>query len=443
MPESRDVIIMTQTVLTFISQVKSEKTGELGKLFRVIQDDPETNALILFRSLESLHFASLVLHQSQDYGPYLIFENNVDGTLDEYLKDLSVCSSGLHQIYSCCKDYTITGASDRQGLVAYLRAHAVRPNAYHIGNTGRSLKRILQEQTLRGVLETQANGLAQSGQVTPSALLETFQSFVRAKPEFAWVPGVGPRQTFLEWLVPCVRLVLVPVIPLVTIVLVWQFLPHAVTGWMLALLAVLVLVAGGVLRFKESNDPVQQYPANSENLRKLVQSEDRTHSVQNHMASITLVKPGWFRRVTLRAVLWIVNLLARAKATHGELSHIPSIHFAHWSVIDNGRRLLFLSNFDGSWENYLDDFIDKASDGLTAIWSNTVNFPRTTLLVGGGARDGPRFKAVARDSQTVTNAWYSAYRNLTVHGIDNNSSIREDIYKPLDQDATKTWLSRL
>jgi hypothetical protein len=142
-------------------------------------------------------------------------------------------------------------------------------------------------------------------------------------------------------------------------------------------------------------------------------------------------------------VLWAVNLLARARATHGELSGIPSIHFAHWSMIDNGRRLLFLSNFDGSWENYLDDFIDKASDGLTGVWSNTVNFPRTYFLIFGGATDGPRFKAVARDSQTVTNVWYSAYRELTVQGIDNSSSVREDLLNPADAAAAQALLRRL
>jgi hypothetical protein len=124
------------------------------------------------------------------------------------------------------------------------------------------------------------------------------------------------------------------------------------------------------------------------------------------------------------------------------LSGIPSIHFAHWSLIDGGRRLLFVSNFDGSWENYLDDFIDKAHDGLTAVWSNTVGFPRTQFLIHGGATDGPRFKAVARDGQMVTNAWYSAYRDLTVQGIDNNSSIREHLFSSLDAAQTAVWLQR-
>ena len=68
---------MTHTVLTFISKVKPDQTGQLGQLLDEINKDPESNAYIPFRSLSLLHFASLVLHQSPDtpeYGPYLIFE---------------------------------------------------------------------------------------------------------------------------------------------------------------------------------------------------------------------------------------------------------------------------------------------------------------------------------------------------------------------------------
>jgi len=250
---------------------------------------------------------------------------------------------------------------------------------------------------------------------------------VSADPQWSWVAAVGPRQSFAERFVPYAKLILVVVLAIVLLPI-W-FFP--------------MLIAIVVLRYKESTDAIQADAADTQNVHDLVDKEDRTHSVQNHMASITIVKPGWLRRLSLWSVLAAVNLIARATATHGELSGIPSIHFAHWSMIDGGRRLLFLSNFDGSWENYLDDFIDKASNGLTGVWSNTLNFPRTYFLLGGGARDGSRFKAVARDSQTVTNAWYSAYRDLTVQGIDNNSSLREEVLQPYDSTLARTWLRRL
>jgi hypothetical protein len=369
-----------------------------------------------------LHFASFVLHQSDDYGAYLVFENNFDGPLDPYLNELySHAASGLHQIYSCCRDYSVTASDDQNGLLAYLKTHVVLPSAYHIGNVGRSAVRILQEKELREALQTCADSLMKDGQKRSAKELQTaLKEFVHSNSSFSWVSEFGPRQTFAERFEAYARLAGTALVLLI-------FLPAEI---------ILLLV----LRFKESRDPVQVGAADIDKVSSLVAREDRTLSVQNHMASITVVKAGWLRRLALRVVLWSINALARAIATHGTLSGIPSIHFAHWSLIDSGRRLLFLSNFDGSWENYLDDFIDKAANGLTSIWSNTLRFPRTQFLIFGGARDGPRFKAVARDSQTYTNAWYSAYIDLTVQGIDNSSGIREECFSSSD---AKAWLKRM
>jgi hypothetical protein len=281
-----------------------------------------------------------------------------------------------------------------------------------VGNTGRTAERILQEHNLRDALETVADRLVKDGaQHSPEDLRSLLQDYVRSAPDFKNLAAVGPRQTFLEVVVPWLKLVLVASILLLALLI---RLP-----WSLLLALILVGTYFAVLRSKESTDPTNTSATDTNNVQQLLDRENHTHSVQNHMASITIVKPGWLRRITLWAVLFVVNLMARARANHEELRGIPSIHFAHWSLIDGGRRLLFLSNFDGSWENYLDDFIDKAHAGLTAVWSNTVGFPRTRFLILYGATDGPRFKAVARDSQTVTNAWYSAYRDLTVQGIDN------------------------
>jgi hypothetical protein len=421
---------MTHTVLTFIAKVKPGQVGPLTRILDQILQNPETNSYVPFRSLNLLHFASFVLSpETSEYGSYLIFENNFDGELNDYLEDLYAhASAGLHEIYSSCLDYTVKSASDHQGIINYLSAHVVRPNAYHIGNTGRSVARIQQEQTLGDALEAHADTLVQRGQPSaPDALFSNFQQFVRDDQKWSWIPGVGPRQTFAEQFVNWFKLILALLILLVLFPI-----------WLVPVIICLL-----VLRYKESIDAVQTDQADSEKIQKFMQTENRTQSVQNHMASITVVKPGWLRRTALWSVLWAVNLLARARATHGELSGIPSIHFAHWSMIDNGRRLLFLSNFDGSWENYLDDFIDKASVGLTGVWSNTLNFPRTYFLIFGGAEDGPRFKAVARDGQIVTNTWYSAYRDQTVQGIDNNSTIREQLLEALDKTATAELLQRL
>ena len=421
---------MKQTVLTFITPVDRARVEELQGLLDRIQKNLPNDPDVPFASLRLLHFASLVLFEDEEFGPYLVFENNFDGPLDAYLAELyRHARGGLHQIYRCCIGYPAASAEDEKTMLAYLKAHVVRPSAYHIGNVGRSAERTRQEAALREQLEQELDRMVSSGEAgaSPTSLREGIQSFARRQPQWPQIADLQPRQTVAERVLPWIKIAAVGIGALALARVAWRLLLPAAAVWVV------------VLRWKEQHDPSRFEPASHELVQRLTAREDNI--VQNHLASLIHVKPGPFRRATLRVVLWAANLLART-ATHGQLSGIPSIHFAHWAMIDNGRRLLFLSNYDGSWENYLDDFIDKASTGLTGIWSNTVGFPPTRFLVLAGARNGPWFKAWARNQQTYTAVWYSAYKNLTVNIIDNNSAIREGLVLPLAGAAVKEWLRR-
>ena len=170
-------------------------------------------------------------------------------------------------------------------------------------------------------------------------------------------------------------------------------------------------------------------------------SEDQDHSVQNQMSSVIFMKqPRWFRLLLLRFVLRALNFSARHIFVDGRLGGINSIHFARWALVDNNRRLLFFSNFDGTWESYLGEFVDKAAKGLTGVWSNCEGFPRTNLLTGGGAAAEARFKAYTRNSQIPTQVWYSAYPNLTVANINKNSKIRQELPGEMTEAEAQRWL---
>jgi hypothetical protein len=198
-----------------------------------------------------------------------------------------------------------------------------------------------------------------------------------------------------------------------------------------------------VLRSYETRERLPKVPLVGAPIAELTVREDRV--VQNQLTNVVQIKPSWFRRVMVRAVLWAIDLLGRLVFVRGALGGIPSIHFARWVILSRGR-LLFMSNFDGSWENYLGDFIDKAAVGLTAVWSNTIGCPPAKFLVLDGARDEQRFKAWVRENQLVTQVWYSAYRDLSVENINNNTRIRLGLIDP-DTAATearaKAWLALL
>ncbi|MDQ1748604.1 MAG: hypothetical protein QOD07_2867 [Frankiaceae bacterium] len=424
--------VVPQTILTFLTTIEPARLEPLKALLAAIDAyDPAGEWPPLpFAALSRLHFTSLVVLEDGEDGfePYLVFEHNFDGTLDPYLDDLyQVGADGLHQIYSHCRGYAGTGPGDRDAIIGYLRAHVLKPDAAYVGAPGRTVGRISREQALRAALEATADALVadRSADQAPAPLRRRLQDAVRQRPDSAWAEEPAPpRITAGERAVRWGRLLGAGLLAVV----------------LLPVLLPLLIVFLVVLRVKERGDPTAIPVPEADQVGLLLTREDRI--VQNHMASLSLVKPGRFRRRTLRTVLWATSLIAGV-SYKGTLSGLDTLHFAHWVLIDDGQRLLFLTNYDGSWENYLDDFIDRAALGLTGIWSNTVNFPRTRFLVFGGARDEPRFKAIARSTQRYTNVWYSAYPHLTVRAIDNTSSIREDLFRPLGESAARRWLWRL
>ena len=98
------------------------------------------------------------------------------------------------------------------------------------------------------------------------------------------------------------------------------------------------------------------------------------------------MKPGLFRRATATVVLGVVNFGTRHLFNRGSLTGVKTIHFARWVFLDGKRRIIFASNYDGSLESYMGDFIDKVAWGLNAVFSNGVGYPRTSWLVAGGAQ---------------------------------------------------------
>jgi len=176
------------------------------------------------------------------------------------------------------------------------------------------------------------------------------------------------------------------------------------------------------------------------NATKYAREEGGNNRLQNHLASVTRVKPGFVHAMALRATLFFISLLSRFWFNLGTLGDIPTILSARWVLIDNGRRLLFLDNYGGAWDSYLNEFIDMtAVKGLNAIWTNTFvevetdkknrcySFPETRFYFWKGAQAEQPFKAYVRESQIETIAWYSAYPTLSVVNINTSTAVRQSL----------------
>ena len=136
---------------------------------------------------------------------------------------------------------------------------------------------------------------------------------------------------------------------------------------------------------------------------------------QNQLTLVTVVKPGHVKRV--RAVMAAIDSYSKRLAPPGSLIGISTIHFVKWLVIDNGRRLMMVSDYDGSWENYIDEFAEMILSGLDAIWETSYGYPPD------GARDLPAFKRFLRSHQVPSEVFFSAYPDQTVLNIVNDRAL--------------------
>ena len=215
----------------------------------------------------------------------------------------------------------------------------------------------------------------------------------------------------------------------------------AIILYALGVLLLMVAHARELADRRHFGDPVALEARTPQNSKKYAREEGGNNRYQNHLASLTLVKPGWVHGIALRGTLFVINLLSRFWFNIGTLGDIPTILSARWVLIDRGRRLLFLDNYGGAWDSYLNEFIDMAAvKGLNAIWTNTFvetdagkrwSFPETRFYFWQGAQAERPFKAYVRESQIETIVWYSAYPSLSVVNINTSTAIRQSLSRPL------------
>jgi hypothetical protein len=106
--------------------------------------------------------------------------------------------------------------------------------------------------------------------------------------------------------------------------------------------------------------------------------------------------------------------------------------------------VIFMSNYDGSLEAYMDDFINKVGFGLNVVFSNGIGYPRANWLVLDGCKDERKFKEYLRRHQLPTEVWYKAYPGLTAVDLERNARIRDGIESnSMSEAEAREWIGLL
>lgn len=422
---------MKQGALTVVAPVRPERLEALRGLLREIGQGADASSLVPFRDVPSLHFARWALLPPAAAGgsAQLAFESNFDGPAEAHLPEL-VDALGPHlaRVYDHCAGFAAGGPKPAAALRGYLRRQALREAAFYVGAPGLTRALIENDRRVRLALDRRADELVRRGVVPRDP--ETARGDLLAALEGAKGLTLGPscdaapapKRALLAAALVAGGAALLPALP--------ATLPAALA---LAL----------ALRWHERRDaahPAAAWPPDDdERLDEIARRED-AHA-QNPMTHLVPVKAGPLRAFAVRAALTAIDLLGRHLYTEGRLGKVGSIHFARWVLLPD-QRLLFFSNYDGSWESYLGDFVDQQSKGLTAVWSNTDGFPPTRWLVGEGASHEEQFKLWVRRHQLPTQVWFSAYPSLSLPEVRRNARLREGSVAGGPRDP-RAWLAEL
>jgi hypothetical protein len=155
------------------------------------------------------------------------------------------------------------------------------------------------------------------------------------------------------------------------------------------------------------------------------------------MNVVTPMKPWktWLLRL-------IFFLLGHIKSLQTDLINLSFIQFARWVIIPRDSfpfiggpqkdeklqydYLLFFSNFNGTWNQYIDAFSAVLSNGLNLIWRWSEKYPGSVPVTP--------FKEYIARVQFDTDYYYSAYPNAAANDV-KAAHVVQDALTTLRKDA--------
>jgi hypothetical protein len=432
--------VTPQSQFLVLARITPGRGRDLQVLLETMNSAPgmadPANALVPFGRFERLHFARFAVLDDPTVGDieahglprpslpvYLAFIGSCDGPAGECVAHLARhAGPGLRRIFAHCDGFDAAG-----DLAAWMEAHRRPLAANYINWVGRTVRQIREESALARALAARVPRAPLASGAQAQQLRRELIDFVDLEVSAGRLGLTPPDPTPLRW--KLAKLLHLFAIPLAGLVL----------APLLIVLAPFLLF---VLRTKESTDPEICPAPDRAALLEMQHLED--HDVSNQYTAIGSVKPGLFRRWLVTVLLVLINYTARHIFTRGFLARVQTIHFAFWAFIDDKRRLVFTSNYDGGHEAYMDDFINKVAWGLNLAFSHGVGWPRTRWLIARGARIEQKFKHFQRRHQLPTEVWYKAYPGLVLVDLKRNQRIREGLEPANVTDAQAlAWLRLL
>jgi hypothetical protein len=150
------------------------------------------------------------------------------------------------------------------------------------------------------------------------------------------------------------------------------------------------------------------------------------------MNAITPMKP--WKTFIVRGFFFILGAIPSLQSG---LKNLSFIHFARWVIIRRDQfphldsrqpaeklqydYMIFFSNFNGTWNQYIDAFSAVLSTGLNAIWRWSEKFPGSVPVTP--------FKAYINRCQFDTDYYYNAYPRAATNDVKAALRVQDALHE--------------
>lgn len=150
------------------------------------------------------------------------------------------------------------------------------------------------------------------------------------------------------------------------------------------------------------------------------------------MNVITPIK--WWRSYFNQFIFWIITIPPFNKRLDGLLT-LSLIHYARWAIVKPWQwprlsneqpkeklkyaYMLFFSNFNGSWDQYVDSFHMAIPSGLDIFWKKNIRYPKSVPLTP--------FHRYINHNQIWTEHYYNAYPLASSNDVKSSVALKLEL----------------
>jgi hypothetical protein len=385
----------------FLARVRPGEEQGLDEVLAGIEKDFAGNPHLRLADSTSTHFARWNVVRDTEHGPRLLFCANFDGDQKAYLAELASVGPGMDEIWGRCE-----GWRSRDHLREFVRDTACRARGVYVGFPSETVAQIRNYIAIREEVEAFLDLGDVASFLDDPGCLGFLDRLARVPAPVSWERVLRHRLADLG------------------------------DGIRRAVLAqYLKLARAFAQQGRAKTYPLVRTAAPPGVTEQELDSPVSRATVQNEMTVLSDVLPE--RLIRLQVGLAASVPLARFGFPPGQFADVGTLHWFAWSLIDGGRRLLFVSTFDGSWQRYLQDFINKIIWAIDAIWGNTSDYPPA------GMKDVVAYTDWILNHQYPAKAMYSAYSHETVMNLINDRSLSRELGRAFDRPTVERWLARL